>query len=268
MAELSLAIAGIVLAWKGIVDFGELMTKIMNDDARHREGLWLKLEVSQYRLKDWGDDWGVDRIDGKFHGFEAARKELIMKIIFRLHDSRLKALERLRDRYGLAAEEDDQEGVGAKDRLSRLIDRVKTTSKKVKDKSMWLAHDQGIIPDLVNETVELHEHLQYLTYGSGSFIRKALSHVQSAPSLEVGLRQLEHGGRTSTQEFNHSLVSSSSSPTLVEDQMDEQTLASFAIKTIGSSRQAEQVKSQIELAFHFQGDSRIPEIISDWWNDD
>jgi hypothetical protein len=269
MAELPLAIVGIVLAWKNIVDFGELMTKITNDDARQREGLWLRLEVSQYRLKDWGDDWGIDHIDGRFHRFEPTRKELIKKIIFRLQDSRLKALEPLRDRYGLAADEDDQEEVATKDRLSRLMSRVKTASKRVKDKTMWLAHDQERLSELVNETVELQELLQYLTYGSGSFILNALPHVQSAPSPEAGLRQLDHSGRASTRIFKRSLASSSNSAALdVNEQVDERTLASFAIKTIVSSRQAELVQQQIEQAFHFQGDSRIPEIICEWWNDD
>lgn len=264
MAELSLAIIGAVAAWKSIIDFGELITKLTDDDARRREGLWLGLQVSQYRLKDWGDDWGVDRADGRFHNFEPARKELIMKIIFRLRDSRHKALERLRTRYGLSANQSDQEVIGAKDSLSRLITTVKTASKKVKDKSTWLAHDQEVISGLVSETVELHEYLQYLTYGSGGFIQKSLPIVQSAPSLEEGLQHLERSGRQSTQEFQHSLTGPPNSPIC---SMDEQTLASYATKTIASSRQAGQVHEQIDRAFHFHGDSRIPEIISDWWHD-
>lgn len=267
MAELALAIIGAVAAWKSIIDFGDLITKLTDDDARRREGLWLGLQVSQYRLKDWGDDWGVDRADGRFHNFEPARKQLIMKIIFRLRDSRQKALERLRTRYGLSANQSDQEVIGAKDSFSKLITTVKTASKRVKDKSTWLAHDQEVISDLVSETVELHGYLQYLTYGSGAFIQKSLPIVQSAPSLEEGLQHLERSGRQSTQEFQHSLTGPPTSPTSPICSMDEQTLASYATKTIASSRQAGQVHEQIDRAFHFHGDSRIPEIISDWWHD-
>lgn len=265
MAELSLAIIGAVAAWKSIIDFGDLITKLTDDDARRREGLWLGLQVSQYRLKDWGDDWGFDRVDGRFHHFEPARKELIMKIIFRLRDSRHTALERLRNRYGLSANQNDQETMGAKDPLSRLIITMKTASKKVKDKSIWLAHDQETISDLVSETIKLHEYLQYLTYGSGRFILKSLPSVQSAPALEVGLQQLEHSGRQSAHHFQHSLTNPPNSPTC---SMDEQTLASYAIKTIASSRQAGHVHEHIDRAFHFHGDARIPEIISDWWHDE
>ena len=265
MAELSLAIIGAIAAWKSIIDFGDLVTKLTDDDSRRREGLWLRLEVSQYRLKDWGNDWGVDHVDGRFHHFEPARKDLIMKIIFRLRDSRQKALERLRNRYGLPANQNDHETLAAKDPLSNLITTVKTASKRVKDKSIWLAHDQETISDLVSETVELHEHLQYLTYGSRGFILKSLPTLQSAPSLKEGLRQLDLSGRQSTQDFQHALSSPPNSPT---SGIDEQTLASYATKTIVSSRQAGHVHEHIDRAFHFHGDIRVPEIISDWWHDE
>lgn len=265
MAELPLAIIGVIAAWKSIIDFGELMTKLTNDDGWRREGLWLRLQVSQYRLKDWGDDWGIDRMDGRFNSFDPARKELIIKIIFRLRDSRHKALERLRDRYGLSASQDDQEIMGAKDPFSRLITTVKTASKRVKYKSVWLAHDQERISDLVNETVDLHEHLQYLTYGSGDFILRSLASIRSASSLKEGLRNLEQSGKQSAQVFQHSLTNPLNSPT---SRMDEETMASYAIKTIASSRQAGHVHQHIDRAFHFHGDPRIPELIFDWWDDE
>lgn len=265
MADLSLAIVGAIAAWKSIIEFGDLVTKLTDDDSRRREGLWLRLEVSQFRLKDWGHDLGVDREDGRFHQFEPARKELIMKIIFSLRDSRQKALERLRNRYGLPAKQDDQETLVAKDSLSKLITTVRAASKRVKDKSIWLAHDRETISDLVSDTVELHEYLLYLTYGSGGFIQKSLPSVQSAPSLKEGLRQLDLSGRQSTRDFQHALSSPPTSPT---SRIDEQTLASYATKTIASSRQAGHVHEHIDRAFHFHGDIRVPEIISDWWHDE
>ena len=265
MAELSLGIVGVVAVWKSIVDFGELIRKLTDDDARCREGLWLRLQVSQYRLKDWGKDWGVDREDGRFHHFESARKELIMMIIFRLRDSRHRALERLKNRYGLSADEDDPETMGSKDRFSKLIIIVKTATKRLKDKSVWLTHDQQTLSDLVNETVELHEYLQYLTYGSGDFILRSLPSVQSAPSLQEGLRHLEHSGRESARNFQHSLIDPTNSPI---SRVDEQTLASYAARTIASSRQAGHIQRHIDRAFYFHGDPRIPEIISDWWDDE
>lgn len=268
MAELALAIVGAVAAWKSIIEFGDLISKVTDDDARRREGLWLQLQVSQYRLKDWGHDWGLDQPDGRFHRFEPGRKELIVQIIFRLRDSRHKALDRLGNRYGLAAKADEPDPAGAAtDPLSRLIGTMKTASKRAKHKTVWLAHDQETVSDLVRETVELHEHLQYLTYGSAAFIRESLPSVKSAPSLEDGLRQLDRGGRQSAQDWQRSLTGPPNSPSGGGD-VDEQTLASYAVKAIASSRQAGHVHGHIDRAFYFHGDLRIAEIISGWWDDD
>jgi len=52
MAELALAIIGVALAWKGILDFGQLMSKLMDDDTRQRDILAIKLDSSQHMLKD------------------------------------------------------------------------------------------------------------------------------------------------------------------------------------------------------------------------
>jgi hypothetical protein len=264
MAELSLAIVGVALAWKGILDFGEIIRKITDDDVSRREGLWLKLQVSQYRLKDWGQVWGINRADGRFHHFEPARKDLIATIVFRLKDSRYQALERLKTRYGLLEDKQDQNVTAPKDGFTRLLARIKSAPQTIKDKTVWLARDKEKISDLVNETIELHELLQYLTYGSESFIIRSVPGVRSAPSLTEGLRDLDQNGRESAVVFHRSLAASSGSPSL---QVDEQTLASYSTKTIASTRQAGHLQQQIDHAFDFYGDLRIPEIIAEWWND-
>ncbi|CAJ2504831.1 Uu.00g122250.m01.CDS01 [Anthostomella pinea] len=265
MAELVLGIAGVVLAWKGIMDFGELILKLTDNDTRRREGLSLRLEVSQYMLKDWGDYWGVDKDDGGFHRFEPARKELIFKIIFRLHESRLKALKVLRKRYNLPIKDDEDDGTGAANRLSRMVDRVKGSSKTLKDKGVWLAHDQSEIIDLVNETMELHENLQYLTYGSHKFIRDTASEIQAPVVIDVGMENMmDHKDVPPSPRSAVALVP----PISPEPTLDEQTLASYATKSIASTSKAGRIQYHIDRAFHFYGDDRIIEAVCTWWNDD
>lgn len=264
MAELFLGITGVVLAWKGILDFGDLLLKISEDDSRQREGLSIRLQVSQYLLKDWGDTWGIDRNDGKFHTLEPSRKELIMKIIFRLHDSRLKALEVLKNRYklpGNQTEEDDDSK--ADHRLSRMVDRVKGASKRMRDKGNWLTHDRSEIRNLVCETMELHENLQYLTYGSPKFISHAAFDNQFA--IQAGLSRMENEDSKPSTVTEKSAKSDLHVRTI---DLDEQTLASYATKSIVSANQAARITQQLNRSFYFYGHSCIPEKVYMWWNDE
>lgn len=264
MAELAISIAGIALAWKGILDFGELVSKIMDDDARHREVLAMKLEVSQHMLKDWGDDWGITQPDGHFHDFEDSRKELIMRIIFRLRDSRQHAMKRLKEHYGLLADEPDLD-LGK--RRSRFVDKIKGVAKRGKDKGLWLVHDHALVTALVNETVELHECLNCLTSVSTRFLVTKMDHLRTAQTLERGLAQLEKTIRERRIQTNITNQCQPFPQPEPDEDIDVQTLIGYATKSITSSWQMDHVQKHIDQAFHHHCDTRIPETISLWWND-
>lgn len=282
MAELVLGVAGVVLAWKGILDFGDLVLRLADDDGRRREGLAVRLEVSQYKLKDWGDHWGVDRDDGKFHKFEPARKALIMKIIFRLHDSRVKALTVLHNRYEPSPSRNDDKIDDARDndgkRLLKMVSRLKDASRRIKNKSTWHLHDQVQLNELVAETMDLHESLQYLTYGSMKFVRDTSSVIEVVSSLHAGLQRMERQLDSISQshatpflstrsrlEMPQSPASDTLLPMMANSALDDTTLASYASRSIVSSIQVGLIQSLIDRSFDFHGDARIPEAIVPWW---
>ncbi|KAK0630301.1 hypothetical protein B0T17DRAFT_218133 [Bombardia bombarda] len=264
MAELGLAILGVAFAWKNILDFGELVSKLTDDDARRREGLSMKLAVSQFRLKDWGDYWGIDRNDGKFHAFDQGRKELIVKLIFRLHDSRHKALKKLRRYFEPETTEgglDDKDTADVQSQFSRILKKVKDASDRGLDRGRWLIHDQNTVSDLVNETVELCGELQHLTSGSDMFILSILPSINSATVTR-------DWDKTTAKPSQSPFNSPPRKPWTDSHSVDEKTLASDATKTLFSSQQAAHVQEQMEQAFYFHGDDRVPQAISQWWNDD
>ncbi|KAI1260383.1 hypothetical protein F5Y18DRAFT_256576 [Xylariaceae sp. FL1019] len=260
MAELALGVVGIALAWKGILDFGELVLKLAANDERRREGLSIQLEVSQYMLRDWGDYWGIDRDDGRFHRFEPSRKELIMKIVFRLHESRMKAMQTLNNRYSGLPRDSEGNNDGAEKRLGRMVDRVRAASKRAKDKGTWILQDESEITDLVNETKQLHESLQHLTHGSTSYIIDMISrqkYIHPVPSRKNSFKLAPIV--PDTDDF---LADS-----LPYAENDEQTLASEATMSIISAYQSGLIQDRIDRAFHFHGDARIPELLFPWWDD-
>ena len=104
MAELAIGIAGIALAWKGILDAGHLLIDLMADDGEDREGLCIRLQASRWMVKDWGEWWGLGRDDGRFHTLEDLKKNFICKIIDRLNRSSEKALTLLCQRYDISTD--------------------------------------------------------------------------------------------------------------------------------------------------------------------
>ncbi|KAF2244662.1 hypothetical protein BU26DRAFT_522464 [Trematosphaeria pertusa] len=269
MAELALAVTGVALAWKGILDFGHLVTKLIDDDLRQRDVLAIKLELSQYMLKDWGQHWGVDRSDGRFHTFETSRKELIMKIIFRLRDSRCDAMKRLRDSYGmLAGDEENSEAEDPGNGLARLADRVRGAARRGKHKARWLIHDRELMTELVDETMDLHKCLNSLTFLSINFLTSNLATLRTAQPLESGLARLESRVKreNASSHQDATQLRKARTPELGRG-VDEQTLAGYASNLIGSSRQADSVRRHIDRGFHYHGDARVPETIATWWGD-
>ncbi|KAI0023520.1 hypothetical protein F4780DRAFT_728446 [Xylariomycetidae sp. FL0641] len=247
------------------MDFGDFILKLTDDDQRRRENMAIKLEASQYRLKDWGAYWGVDRNDGRFHSFEDSRKELIMRIIFRLHESRLQALKTLERRYKISRnDQNTEESALAGDRLSWMIQTMRQASARVKRKGTWLVFDQAGISSLVQETMEMHENLQCLSYGSSQYIdgfrlktsqntRKNSCSYQQAPMEPPREAPLE-GAPPSPASFR------------TVSEADRKTLSIYASGSVISSHQAGRIKEHINNAFDSSGDERIVDAAAAWWN--
>ncbi|KAH8879029.1 hypothetical protein GQ53DRAFT_756272 [Thozetella sp. PMI_491] len=266
MAELALGILGLTLAWKGIVDFGSLITDLVDDDAKCRETQLIELEVSQLVLKDWGTRWGINRDDGDFHNFDAERKEVIGRIIFRLAESRVQALDKLRSYYGLSTDHAADTPTRTEKRLARLLQKIKSSANRAREKVVWVTHEKAVLEHLVEETTKMQEHLRHVTYDSDKFIHQILLSLRDAPSLQNWLTRVESRGRELLQKSARNWPSPSS-PGEDEEQLDGQTLVSYATRSIASSKQVDHVQHQIDRGFACLGDDRIPRAISLWWAD-
>ena len=133
----------------------------------------------------------MDRNTGRFHTFEASRKELIMEFIFRLRDSRYNAVKRLKEKYGIFIDEEEKQGEDSGKRLSKMVERVVGAAKRGKVKSRWLMHDRALVTELVEETMELHTCLNSLTSLSINFLVAHFTTLRDAQPLESGLTRLE-----------------------------------------------------------------------------
>lgn len=270
MAELALAITGIALTWKNILDFGKLIMDLLGDDDWERRGLLYNLKTKDILLKDWGDYYGVDRDSGTFHKFEPQRKEFILKVIFRLHDSRMRAFKILRERYGLSIV-DDEEYKGpdlsrkAKG-FARMIDKAKTVSRKTKDKGMWLSHDQRAVKELIDDADEQYRHLKELTFESIPFILSVIGPQESPHNLKDNLVVLQTRAKQENQkELDHLRKTPTRHIEEESSETDRATAVSYATQSIASCNQAERVRELVNEGYALFVDTRIIEGVHDWW---
>lgn len=267
MAELPLAIVGVALAWKGVLDFGKLLTELVNDDAREREVLVLGLQCSQIQLQDWGDHWEIDRDNGRFHTFEPSRKEMISKIIFKLEESRSAAMKTLQTKYGLIGDNEEPQEEGGSHRLLTSITKTIGHLKKGRLKARWLMFDRSVLQILLDETTHWHKMLNVLTFLSpGSLVANASNtHSQALESrllaLEKQVEQFNASGQLKSHARGRQLSSNG-------EAIDTRTLASFAASSIPFTNQVELVQGQIDRSFERHADTRIAEHVGEWWNED
>ncbi|KAK5443542.1 hypothetical protein LTS15_010687 [Exophiala xenobiotica] len=284
MAELGLAIAGAVLAWKNILDLGSLIMDLIGDDDRERRGLLYNLQTKDFQLKEWGDYYGLDREDGLFHtSFEREKKAFLIKIIFRLHDSRKRALRVLQDKYGVvdSVEHDDD---GAPDssnnnnnntavvqakRFARIVSKVKNASKHSKEKGAWLIRDQRLVTELINDADEQFRHLRALTFDSVQFLVGVLrSTLLLDQSFAERLTTLESRTLQENQKELEYLRGTTTTPAHGEPlERDRQTAVSYLVQTIISCRQGERVRNLITEGYGLSVDTRILEGLCEWWSD-
>lgn len=284
MAELALAIVGVAVAWKNILDFGQLMMDVLADDDWERGGLLYNLKTKDFLLKDWGTHYGVDRDDGEFHKFEAQRKEFLIKVIFRLHDSRMRAFKILRDKYSMSMSssslEEDEEAYEGPDLsrkakgFARMIDKAKTVSKKTREKGRWLSHDQRTVKELIHDADEQYRHLKALTFDSIPFLLSVMNspqqNTQPPLPLQDSLVLLEARAKQENQREIDHLRRTRSFP--IDDgesgEWDRETAVSYVTKSIVSCDQAERVRELVNQGYSILVDTRIVEGVHDWWMDD
>jgi hypothetical protein len=269
MAELALSIVGVALAWKGIQDFAQLLSRLTDDDDRERNVTAIGLEASQQVLDDWGEYWGILRAErGRFHRLEPSRQTLVLKIIYQLYDSRELAVKRLRKTYGLFTEKEEMRSGAPETRLSRMVEGFIAAGKRGKKKTRWLMGDDTFIAKLVEETWQLHGYLDRLTSMSMKFLVANLDAFRENNSLEFGLNGMEQQVKKYVQEHirNAGQIDVAKTPQN-DDTIDDQTLAGYATDSVMSSRQREQILKHIDASLHRHDDSRVPETIAAWWND-
>ena len=267
-AEIALAITGLVLAWKGIVDFGQLVGQFTDDDLRQRRVLYLIFEAHKFELEEWVRFWGVDRDDGRFHDLERPRQEFIKVMIKQLEDSATQALKLLTEKYRMADVEQTQQSDQPERRFSKVSARVTTAIKRGKDKSQWIIMHQEITRRLAAEVKELLSCLKGVATISSNFFGAHIKPLPTAPRLQSRLVSVvEQVMQAARDRKATSLLSQDGSDGREANDVDQQTLAGLATQFIPSSRQADCVRKHLESAFDRLGDTRIVENVAEWWNE-
>lgn len=280
MAELALAIVGVAVAWKNILDFGQLMMDLLADDDWERKGLLYNLKTKDFLLRDWGDHYGVDRDNGEFHKFEPQRKEFLIKVIFRLHDSRMRAFKILKGKYSLSVgegggegeDEEEYEGPDLSKKakgFAKMIDKARTVSKKTRDKGRWLTHDQRTVKELIQDADEQYRHLKALTFESIPFMLNIMNSQSNPQPLQASLDLLETRAKQENEKEIDHLRRTRSFP--IENETvdwDRETAVSYATKSIVSCDQAERVRELVNQGYSMLVDTRIITGVHDWWTDD
>lgn len=268
MAELASAIVGLSLVWKGILDFAKVINRLTDDDERERKVLRLGLRCCQIRLEEWGKHWGVSRDDGRFHQLEKERKNIVIDIIFQLHDSRVLAIKRLRKGYGMFSEGNEAESVVRGNRLSRLVDAFVAKAEATKKRIRWISGDDKLVSTLVDETMKLHGWLDWLTSMPIGFLTAHLKSSIDTQSLEARLERVEiivQENVSNRTTASHRPYAASIPPS--DDAIDDKTLAGYATNSIMSSKQREDILELIERSREYYGDSRVTEKVTLWWID-
>ncbi|KAL2212485.1 hypothetical protein CC79DRAFT_421290 [Sarocladium strictum] len=279
MAELGLSIAGLVLAWKAVLDFGYVINQVITDDARRRDLLVIRLEVSQHDLRDWGEYWGITSETGRFQNFTISRKALIVRIIQRLSEDREKAITRLRDRYGLFIDARDggvgdgstQIGSKAKSSTLKIKDKIQGASKKAMEKSLWLVHDRTVLEGLVEDTFIAHDMLKRLSCDSYTApVVHIASGLQELSVPEIGDEQAATreapaltaiAAGLSPEQTVLPQVQAGADVSVIRDLIPQATIK------IRPNSQMDVIQGYLDLAIYYEGDDRIAEAIGGWWNE-
>jgi hypothetical protein len=228
----------------------------------------LGLESAHFMLKDWGDHWGVTRNDGPFHRLEKERKDLIMEIIFQLHDSREQAITRLRKCYG-EFDEGNHAGAGAGargNRLLRLIDNFETVAQNTRKRLIWVSRDDKFVSTLTKETMKLHGWLEKLTSMSITFLATHFNNARDT-ELKTLLASVDHLIQETVRARGANLQQLPAASISLGDDVDGKTLAGFTTNSIMSSQQKEYVLEQIDRSQYYHGDERVPKTVTSWWNE-
>ncbi|KAK5943093.1 hypothetical protein PMZ80_004098 [Knufia obscura] len=168
MAELALGSLGLVLAWKGVVDFCTTLAELLQDDEGPRGSLLLRARCIKKSFEDWGEKYGVQNPKGEFASFDDERKELIAEILQRQSDASTKVFRKTLEEYviGDCALPDCNSLV--KQAVGGYRKRIRKSAEKVK----WKLVDEKAMTDCIEELDRQSRSLWDLTWTHQSFLRR------------------------------------------------------------------------------------------------
>lgn len=198
MADLALGAAGVALAWKGIIDFCELVAKVLHDDAKDRRALILRVKFVRMTFEDWGTKFGVGDPKGEFAAFDDNRKKLIVDLLHAQLEQSVEIESKLQkyDRQSRS-----NAGVSP---FGRSISSARDKLRKSADKAMWVAIDEKAVADMIENLERLSRSLLDLTqmWQLSQQTHGRLSIDQIKAVFKDELKGLDHMWRTAQSQNN------------------------------------------------------------------
>lgn len=174
-AELPLAIVGVALAWKGIVDAVEVLITLCRDDDEDRDFVRMRTEVAYVWFIDWGEYHGLEAGDGGTLGrLPPKNRDTIVKVMD-LFERRTKDVLARLERYadgdanggGRGQQKDRSAGPTAgKDRelFRQTARQMKLKVKKGWKKVPWNIKDREAVKEYFEALMAAKDMLKQATY--------------------------------------------------------------------------------------------------------
>ncbi|ETN38496.1 uncharacterized protein HMPREF1541_06531 [Cyphellophora europaea CBS 101466] len=179
-AELPLAIAGVVLAWKGILDMADVLITLCRDDDQDRSFLHLRVKVARSFFASWGEYHGiseeVERVGNGDGQGEATTllarcsdsdRELIREVMAAFVRETEGVMERL-GRYagGVGGVKSGSKGGGNADKeaFRKAAREMRLRVKKGFRKVPWNVKDRKAVEEYVEKMESTQKMLRKLTY--------------------------------------------------------------------------------------------------------
>jgi hypothetical protein len=266
MAELGLAIAGLVVAWKGITDFVHVVNELGQDDKEQRKALSRRFRTSRMMLEEWFGYWGIDRDSGPFHNLKPDRQEMVRELIEQLQTTTAEAA-RILDEKHESVEAAKGPSKSPKRGLAKYSAKVTTAVRRGGEKAQWLIAHQATIESLIKEMEAVWRDLNGIASATDDLIRILAANtprLKPRMTFIAAVDQVMESVRTSRV----AAISHQDSPHVGSNiSVDQVTLVGLATRTLSSSRQVELVQRSLEVAFDDLGDARVVHHVTEWWND-
>lgn len=175
-AELPLAIAGVALAWRGIVDVVDVLITLCRDDDQDRDFVRMRTEVAYNWFIDWGKFHGLEAKDGGTLGRLTPKNRATVKEIMDVFEKKTKEVLATLERYadgaanrGGGGRRKDSSGGAAAPGMDREVFRrtalqMKLRVKKGWKKVPWNMKDRDAVKEYFKTVMEAKEMLEQATY--------------------------------------------------------------------------------------------------------